>query len=420
MAPANKFCLFVLAAAVAAAGTSLYTPTSAEVTMDSSTATAARLYGQIAGSKDMHTTPNFVFSPFSIFIVFQSAQKGAAGETKAEMDALVGPDESFTLPELRQPSYRRKDVVAVKVANRLYVDSALDKNEKFQEYKELLEKEGGAAETLDFVDSAAAAAKINAFVKCRTRGHITHLIDASDLDADTRLVLVNALYFKAPWLEQFKKEDTELGSFTTPSGSKEVPFMSGKMTKAPILITKKDGVSAVALPYSDSRLRLYVFMPENLQSFESNIVDDPNILEDLITDMELTALEKAFEEEIHIKMPKFKLAAEENKLDLAKLFRSLGATNMFDRGKADFSGITGNKDLFVSSFVHQADIDVNEDGTEATAGTGMMMTMRMMPAPKKPIYVVINKPFLFQLRFVYGENNFILFNGRLADPTAAQ
>lgn len=420
MAPASKFCHFLLAVAVAAAGTSLYTPTLAEVTMDSSTATAARLYGEIAGSTDIRTKPNFIFSPFSIFSVFQSAQKGAAGETKAEMDALVGPNESFELPELQQPSYKRKDDVVLTVADRLYVHSALEKNEKFQQFKGQLGKAKGAAETLDFGDSANAAAKMNAFVAEATRNHITHLIDASHLNAETRLVLINALYFKAPWLEQFKKEDTTPGVFNTPSGPKEVPFMSGKLTKNPILVTEKDGVSAVALPYSDSRLRLYVFMPEDLPSFESKLVDNPNVLEDLITDMELTGLEKAYEQEIHIKMPKFKLAAEDNKLDLAELFRSLGATSMFDKGRADFSGITGDKDLFVSAFVHQADIDVNEEGTEATAATGMMMMMRMMPVPKTPIHVVINKPFVFQLRFVHGETNLILFNGRLADPTAAQ
>lgn len=418
MALVHKLLHLLLAALADAAGPSIYTPTSAEVTMDSSMATAARLYGQIADLPG--TKPNFIFSPFSIFSVFQSAQKGAAGETKAQMDRLVDPDETFTLPELEQPSYKKKDIVTVTVADRLYVHSELEQNQKFQEFKKLLGKDKGAAETLDFANPSAAADTINKFVADATRDHITHLIESSQLDAETRLVLINALYFKAPWREQFKEEATQLGDFFTSSGSVKVPFMSGVLKKSPILITEKNGVTAVALPYSDPRLRLYVFMPENLRSFEEEFVDDPNVLEDLFTEMEKTGQEKAYEEEIHIKLPKFKLAAEDNKLDLEELFRPLGASNMFERSLADFSGITGDKDLFVSAFVHQADIDVNEEGTEATAATGMMMTMRMMPVEKTPIVVEINKPFVFQLRFVHGESNYILFNGRLADPTAAQ
>lgn len=419
MAPANKFFYSLLAAAIAACGTSLYTPAFAGGTMDLSTATAARLYGEIARSTDIETKPNFIFSPFSIFSVFQSAQKGAAGDTKAEMDALVGPDESLVIPELKQPSYKRKDVVALNVANRLYVHSTLEENENFQKFKEQLGKEA-SAETLDFADSTAAASQINKFVAQETRNHITDLIDASSLNEDTRLVLVNALFFKAPWAEQFKEESTKSDVFTTPSGPKEVPFMNGVLKRSPMLITLKDEVSAVAVPYSDSRLRFYVFMPDDLSSFESKMAKSPEFLEDIVADMELTALERAYEEEIHLKMPKFKLAAEENRLDLKDLFQSLGATSMFDESKADFSGITGDRDLSVSDFVHQADIIVNEEGTEAAAGTGLIMTMRMAPRPKTPIHVVIDKPFLFQLRFVFGNSTFILFSGRVADPTAAQ
>lgn len=418
MAPATKFFHFLLAAAVAAAGTS-YTPSLADGTMDPSTATAARLYGEIAGLTDVRAKPNFIFSPYSIFSVFQSAQKGAAGATKAEMDALVGANERLSLPEVRQPSYKKKDIVALTVASRLYVDSTLEVNENFQKFKAQLGKEG-SAETVDFADTTAAASQINEYVAGVTRGHIPRLLDASSLNQDTRLVLVNALYFKGPWLDQFKKEDTKLGKFFTPSGPKEVPFMSGTLKKSPMLLALKKEVAAVALPYSDSRLRLYVFMPDDLQSFESRMAGNPDYLEDIVTDMELTGLERSYEEEIHITMPRFKLSAEENRLDLKKLFQSLGARTMFNQGRADFSGITGDRELFVSAFVHQADIDVNEDGTEAAAGTGVVMTMRMMPVPKTPVHVVINKPFVFQLRYVHGESTFILFNGRLADPTAAQ
>lgn len=386
--------------------------------MDPSTITAERLYGEIAKS-GVEEKPNFIFSPLSIFSVFHSAQKGAAGETRKQMDALVGPDESFELPELMQPP-KKEDAVTVDVANRLYVHPELERNEHFLKFKKVLESEKHSAETIDFGEPGAAAKQINSFVADATRDHITDLISPSALNAQTRLVLINALYFKAPWLSQFSESATAKDVFFTPSGPKEVFFMRGKLDKAPLLVTLKKEVAAVGLPYTDPRIRLYVFMPEDLTSFESEMASKPELIESIIADMEIPSMDRPFEEEMHLSLPKFKLSAAQNKLDLIELFNSLGATDMFSMANADFTGITGDRDLFVSSFVHQADIDVNEEGTEATAATGMVMMLRSMPRPKTPIHVVINKPFIFQLRFIHGDTNLILFSGRVADPAAAQ
>lgn len=386
--------------------------------MDPSTTTAERLYGEIAGPS-LEAKPNFVFSPFSIFSVFHTAQRGAAGETREQMDALVGPTESFDIPELMQPP-QKDGAVAVDVANRLYVHPGLEDNKQFNKFKQELEKEKQSAETLDFSDGVAAADKINTFVATTTRDHIKNLISPSALGAQTRLVLVNALYFKAPWLQQFEGASTSQGVFFTPSGPKQVMFMKGKLDKAPLLVSMKREALAVGLPYTDPRLRLYIVMPEDLASFEKSMISDPQILEKTFADMESSAMDRSFEEELFLTLPKFKLSADDNKVDLTEIFGRLGATDMFDMAKADFTGITGDRDLFVSSFVHQADIDVNEEGTEATAASAMIMMLRAMPMPKTPIHVTVDKPFIFQLRFVDGDTNLILFSGRVADPAAAQ
>lgn len=407
----------VYSAAVVAAIASLWSATNAAA-MDPSTVTAERLYGEIAKS-GIEAKPNFIFSPLSIFSVFHSAQKGASGETRKQMDALVGPDESFGLPELMQPP-KKEDAVTVDVANRLYVHPELRKNKHFLKFKKALKSEKQSAETIDFARSVDAAKKINSFVANATRNHITDLISPSSLSEQTRLVLINALYFKAPWLSQFSESETSKDVFFTPSGPKEVSFMKGKLDKAPLLVTLKKEVAAVGLPYMDPRLRLYVFMPENLASFEAEMVSKPELIESIITDMEVPSMDRSFEEEMHLSLPKFKLSAGQNKLDLIELFHALGATDMFSMEKADFTGITGDRDLVVSSFVHQADINVDEQGTEATAASGMVMMLRSMPMPKTPIHVVINKPFIFQLRFIHGDTNLILFSGRVADPAAAQ
>lgn len=380
--------------------------------------TAERLYGEIAGSS-IEAKPNFIFSPYSILNVFHSAQKGAAGETKKQMDALVGPNENFALPELKQPP-NQDDAVTVDVANRLYVHKDLKSNRMFVKFKKLLEAEKHSAETIDFADAGGAAAKINSFIAEATRDHIKNLINSSALGPQTRLVLVNALYFKAPWLTQFKEGQTTEDVFTTPSGPKNVSFMRGTFNTHPLLYALKREVAAVGIPYKDPRLRMYIFMPDDLKTFESEVTSRPELLESLIDDMDSLSLERTFEEELVLSLPKFKLSAEQNKVDLAELFQNMGARDMFDMERADFSGITGKRDLYVSSYVHQADIDVNEEGTEATAATAMVMMFRSRPMPKTPIHVIINKPFMFQLRFMFGDMNFILFSGRVADPAAAQ
>ncbi|OEH74646.1 serpin B6 [Cyclospora cayetanensis] len=391
--------------------------TPAVASMDPSQVTVEQLYGQIAGPS-VEENPNFVFSPLSIFTVFHAAQRGAAGETRRQMDALVGPNESFDIPELEQ-SNRAGGAVVADVANRLYVHPGLEHNEHFVRFQRELEREKHSAEVIDFDDSAAAAKKINSFVADATRDHIKRLVDPSSLGPQTRLVLINALYFKAPWLTQFQDHATSRDVFFAHSGPQKVFFMNGTLTKDPLLISMQKEVLALGLPYADPRLRLYIFMPENLQEFEQQIVKSPKVIEDLIDNMESHAI-AGLSEELHISMPRFKLSAEDNKIDLIELFASMGATDMFDMDKADFSGITGGRDLCVSSFVHQADIDVNEEGTEATAATAMAMMLRMMAMPKTPINVVLNKPFIFQLRFIDEGVNLNLFSGRIADPSTAQ
>ncbi|KAL8433264.1 hypothetical protein ACSSS7_004049 [Eimeria intestinalis] len=386
--------------------------------MDPSDFTAARLYGEIAGPS-VEEKPNFVFSPLSIFSVFHSAQKGAAGNTKKQMDHLVGPKEKFTLPKLEQPHGDEGAVVA-DVANRVYAHPELEQNKKFHKFQKLLKEEGSQAETLDFADAVTAAATINDFVARATRDHIKHLVSPAALGPQTRLVLVNALYFKAPWQQQFDAGATEGGTFYTPSGPKTVPFMKGKLDEGPLLLAMKEGLVAIGLPYKDPRLRLYIFMPDDLSTFEREMVQNVDMLESVVADMELQARERAFEEEVRLSLPKFKLSAADNKVDLVEMFSKLGASDMFDEREADFSGITGQRHLHVSSYVHQADIDVNEEGTEATAATAMIMMLRAMVAPKTRIPVVVDKPFVFQLRFVHGDQNLILFSGRIADPSTAQ
>lgn len=234
-------------------------------------------------------------------------------------------------------------------------------------------------------------------------------------------MLVNALYFKAPWDSQFELEATALGVFhaLTAQGLEEqrVKFMHQQIKRGFTYLQDTE-VAAFSMNYADNRLRTFVYMPKDIESFESKLSVKPEYFEELASRLRNA---RRADTELRLEFPKFKLSASENSVDLAPIFRGLGATTVFDPEHADFSGITGNRDLSVSGYVHQADIGVDEDGTEATAATTMVMAATAIMAPKPVTRLSIDRPFLFQLRFEEeGRSPHILFCWRIADAAAAQ
>lgn len=383
--------------------------------------TSTRIYSAISEECSRKQKQNFVFSPFSILGVFHMAQIGAEGETKNQMDTLVPSDASFTLPSFDVTSVDGKKVVQVQTANRIYTHKALEGNEYFNNFgSEVRLAMNSDARTIDFGYSEGAAEEINEFVKETTHGHITDLIDPSMLSASTKMVLVNAIYFKAPWGDQFPAELTKEGVFhaVTTSGLEEqrVQFMHNKFDSGFTYI-KEEGVTAFTLSYADPRLSMYVYMPGDMMTFEKKISEHPEYLEDLAARLGTAHIM----EDLVLTFPKFKLSAGDNSVDLADIFKKLGADRMFDARLADFSGITGDRDLFVSSYVHQADISVDEEGTEATAATSMGIVTLSMPMANQRIRLTVDKPFMFQLRFLgEGGESAVLFAGRITDPKSAQ
>lgn len=384
--------------------------------------TSTSLFSAISVECTKKHQANFVFSPYSILGVFHMAQLGAEGETKKQMDALVPHDESFKLPSFDVPSIDGSEVVHVETANRIYAHKALEGNEYFANFdKEVRLAMGSDAKTVDFAQSEEAAREINEFVDKKTRGHIKRLVESSSLSGMTRMVLINALYFKAPWNSKFERAATTEGVFhaRTPSGLEvqRVKFMRQSLERGFTYLREND-LTAFSVNYADYRLRLFVYLPDNMDVFEAKIAEEPQRLEELAGRLKNAFL---FEHELELTLPKFKLAAEENRLDLIDLFKGLGADLMFDWRRADFSGMTGTRDLFVSTFAHQADITVDEDGTEATAATAIGIMAMSLPMPKTPLPVVVNRPFLFQIRFEEeGSSPYVLLAGRIADAKAAQ
>ncbi|KAL8438035.1 hypothetical protein ACSSS7_000494 [Eimeria intestinalis] len=346
------------------------------------------------------------------------AQCGADGDTKKEMDGLLDPETDFKL------SFRKRveDTVVVDSANRLYACKSLAENASFLAFsKELGLATGTEAKTVEFTQSEAAAREINAFVKEKTRNHISNLVDASMMSEATRLLLVNALYMKAPWSSQFKPERTFKGVFNARTArgveAQRVSFMHQELESG-FSYVKTDEVTAFFMSYADDRLRMFVYMPEDLNSFESKVAANPDHLQEVAALLLETGCGNKV---LKLDFPKFKLAASNNSVDLTPIFRDLGAARMFDRQLADFSKISGSRDVWVSGYVHQADIDVNEEGTEATAATAMLMCTLAFGEPKEGITLSVDKPFLFEVRFDdAGRTPLILFSGRICDVASAQ
>jgi serpin B len=210
---------------------------------------------------------------------------------------------------------------------------------------------------------------------------------------------VNAIYLKAPWLHPFNADATQPGAFTRLDGSTvEVPMMR---TGEWLPYAEGSGWRAVELPYLGGELAMTVIVPDDLAAFESSLDADAFAA---IVD----ALSPA---DVLLSIPRF---STESKLALSDALRELGMPLAFDPDLADFSGITAEDRLFIAAVVHQANIDVDEAGTEAAAATAVVMEAGS--APPEPITLDVDRPFLFALRDT--TTGAIVFLGRITDPSA--
>ena len=390
-------------------------------------AAASELYNSIAATKAEEGEPNFVFSPFSILSAFQVAQLGARGATREEMEGHFPSSSRIELPALRgaPDAWGALPLMELETANRMYVESSSASDEQFGHFaQQVSERLNCDAVPTDFEDSAAAAAAINAFVEGKTKGHIKHIVPASALTPSSRMVLVNALYFKAPWASPFSPHRTATGPFyvndtrTGRSEVQQVKFMQQRLEED-FGLFESDKVKALSLPYADPRCRLYLFLPNSIAAFEQELQQKPETTEELVSLVDNTPSSDVV---LDLSLPLIKLAAERNQVGLVDVYKRLGVQLMFDEDKADFSGISGSRKLFVSSFLHQADMQWDEEGTEAAAATALMVAGTAALLPKQEKVLVANVPFLFQLRFKEdaGSHPVVLLAGRVIDAKAAQ
>jgi len=355
---------------------------------------------------------NLFYSPHSISVALAMTYAGARNETAQQMADTL----NFILEQERlHPAFNWLDIELASRGEgaegkddegfRLNIVNAIwgQKDYGFlPSFLDILaENYGAGLRILDFMnETEKSRLAINDWVSDQTEGRIEDLIPQGAIDALTRLVLTNAIYFNAAWEYPFDEDMTADGPFyLLDEGQVIVPMM--KQTES-FGYTNGEGYQAVELQYDGNELSMVILLPEadQFQAFEE--VLQPQQVCDIID-----GLQNA---QVTLTMPKFEFDSE---FSLKNTLAGMGMPIAFSSA-ADFSGMTGNRELFISDVVHKAFVSVDEAGTEATAATAVIMPGSAAPEP--PVEVTIDRPFIFLIRDI--ETGAILFVGRVINPGA--
>lgn len=350
---------------------------------------------------------NLFYSPYSISLALAMTYAGASGETEAQMAGVL----HYTLSQERlHPTFNALDTTLTGYGEsddgfQLKIANAIWGQEEYaflDTYLDLLAEHYGAGlRTMDFAgDPEAARETINDWVSEQTEEKIKNLIPSGMLNALVRLILTNAIYFNGKWVLPFEESDTHDDTFTLLDGTEiTVPMMWQTESFA---YAEGDGYQAISLPYQGAPMSMVFVLPESGR-FE--------VIEDSFTAGFFADVTGALSlRSVALSAPKFTFESEFN---LASTLADMGMPAAFGDG-ADFSGMTGEPDLFISDVVHKAFVAVDEAGTEAAAATAVVMAeMAVMPA-EDTVEMRLDRPFLFAIRD--DNTGTILFVGRVLKP----
>ncbi|XP_027724854.1 serpin B4-like isoform X2 [Vombatus ursinus] len=347
---------------------------------------------------------NMVFSSLGIEAELAMTLLGVRDKTAFQMQkALYGtPGDIHSqfhslLAEINKPN----DDYSLTIASRLYGSQTFQFLQPFLDgVKDIYNAE---LETVDFLHaSEESRGKINSWVENQTNGKIKELFSAGTIDPASVLVLANAIYFKGKWAMKFKQENTQ-----------ETNFRTNKDTSRPVQMMKQTGFfnmgyieesqgKILELPYTNKHLSMFVLLPSDSSSLEK--LEQDLTFEKLL---ELMNPENMARKEVNLHFPRFRI---EETYSLRPTLEAMGMTDIFDAESADFSGMTTQRGLAVSKIIHKSYVEVNEEGTEAAAATGVVVGYNSYRKEE----FNCDHPFLFFIR--HNKSNSILFYGRVAAP----
>ncbi len=365
------------------------------------------MYQELAGTGD----ENIFFSPYSITTAMGMAYEGARGETAAEMASVLNfPTDNQTrldiMKAFQSEFNRESEAYELATANAFW----LMQNANIElDYRDAIESYYLAyGEELDFITNPDGSRNtINDWVEEQTNDKIQDLLPPGSITPETYLVLTNAIYFLSDWKYQFDANATENRSFQT-SGQENIMAETMHMNDMEIGLNYSENgdVQMLQLPYMDNELSMYIMLPKenDISSLESDL--DYEYLNDLKEDMS--------PEWVNVYFPKFKF---EQKYTLNDNLASMGMPSAFG-DNADFSGITSETSLYISKVIHQAYVDVNEEGTEAAAATAVIMVGTSIgpESTPEPILFDADHPFIFFIQ--HESTGQILFMGKVGNPNA--
>ncbi|XP_006998453.4 serpin B9-like [Peromyscus maniculatus bairdii] len=349
---------------------------------------------------------NVCYSPMSISSALAMVLLGAKGDTEVQMSQALGLNREKDIHQgfqgllhiLNKPNKK----YALRTANRLFAESTCEFLSTFKE--SCLQFYHSELEQLSFVKAAEESRKhINTWVSEQTEGKIPELLSNDSVDEATRLVLVNALYFKGKWHQPFDKDST-----------KEMPFKINKREQRPVQMmcqedtfkltyVKEVKSQVLVMPYEGTELSFVVLLPDDgvdLRKVENNLTFE-----------KLTSWTKPDfmrSTDVEVFLPKFKLQED---YDMKSVFQHLGMVDVFQGGKADLSRMSPQRDLYLSKFVHKSVVEVNEEGTEAAAASaGIDVPFSLSEVST----FCADHPFLFFIR--HNKTNTLLFCGRFSSP----
>ncbi|XP_076731630.1 leukocyte elastase inhibitor isoform X3 [Maylandia zebra] len=354
---------------------------------------------------------NIFVSPLSIGAALATVYEGAKGDTAAQITQAL----SFSSGEGVHANFQKLNAdinspsasYILKLANRLYGENIAH---FLPDFIDVTHRNYLADPiTVDFIgDPEACRAAINSWVEQQTENKIKDLLKPGTVNKDTRLALVNAVYFKGNWRNPFKEANTKEMPFEIRQNETVPVQMMHQRKKLPYNYIADHDLQILELPYVGEELSMFILLPK-----ESSDGSGPLLkLEKELTQERLNEWtdrkNMEVDSEVLLHLPKFKL---EEDYELNEPLAKLGMKNVFCAGRADLSGMNGEPGLFLSTMAHKAFVEVNEEGTEATAATGAVIKLESFIPDT---HFTADHPFLFFIR--YNETKSILFFGRFSSP----
>ncbi|KAM7099057.1 leukocyte elastase inhibitor-like isoform 1-T1 [Molossus nigricans] len=359
---------------------------------------------------EKNPTGNIFISPISISSALAMVFLGARGATAAQMSKTLHFDVVKEIhsrfQSLNADINKRGAPYVLKLANRLYGEKSYHFLPEFLAATRTAY--GADLASVDFQRASEGARRvINEWVKGQTEGKIPELLATGMVDDTTKLVLVNAIYFKGSWQEKFSEKATTDAPFRLNKKDTKTVKMMYQKKEFPYGYIEELKCRVLELPYQGGELSMVILLPDDIEDEATGLkqIEEQLTLEKL---HEWTKPERLHLTEVNVHLPRFKL---EDSYNLNSPLARLGVEDLFN-SKADLSGMSGARDLFVSQIVHKSFVEVNEEGTEAAAATAFIAFGCSMSMPEE--HFVVDHPFIFFIRHNPSTN--ILFLGRLASP----